>query len=55
LSNLFIKIIIGKIFCFFFIVFRGSFPRWRIDFLVRLGWKIILPLGFLYLYILLGL
>jgi NADH-ubiquinone oxidoreductase chain 1 len=27
LSNLFIKIIIGKIFCFFFIVFRGSFPR----------------------------
>lgn len=49
----FINVVLGKIICFFFIVFRGSFPRWRIDFLMNLGWKIILPIGFFFTFFLL--
>lgn len=43
-----LKIIIGNLICYLIIVFRGRYPRWRIDFLMSLGWKVILPLGFCY-------
>ena len=37
------------VFCFFvimFIVARGILPRYRYDQLMRLGWKVFLPLSF---------
>jgi NADH-quinone oxidoreductase subunit H len=30
---------------FFFIWVRGTFPRFRFDQLMRLGWKVLVPLG----------
>ena len=47
------NILLGNFLCFFFIVFRGSFPRWRIDFLMSLGWKVILPFRFFYIFLVL--
>jgi NADH-quinone oxidoreductase subunit H len=37
---------------FFFVLVRAAFPRYRYDQLMRLGWKIYLPLslGFLFFY-----
>ena len=31
--------------CFAFIWVRGSYPRYRYDQLMRLGWKVLLPLS----------
>jgi NADH-quinone oxidoreductase subunit H len=38
----FIKIVL---FLFLYIWLRGTFPRLRYDHLMRLGWKVLLPLG----------
>ena len=43
--------------CFFLFVFiwvRGTFPRYRYDHLMRLGWKVFLPLSLLWLVITAG-
>lgn len=37
------------IFCFFFILVRAAFPRFRYDQLMDIGWKIFLPLSLGYL------
>jgi len=47
------KIIIRKIIIFFFLWFRGTFPRFRYDFLMKLAWKGILPISLLVSWILL--
>ncbi len=39
---------------FFFIWVRGTFPRYRYDQLMRLGWKVFLPLSLLWLVITAG-
>lgn len=36
----------------FFILVRAAFPRYRYDQLMRLGWKVFLPLSFAYFFIL---
>jgi NADH-quinone oxidoreductase subunit H len=47
---------IGKICCimFFFFWVRATFPRYRYDQLMRLGWKVFLPLSLLWLVITAG-
>jgi NADH-quinone oxidoreductase subunit H len=43
--------------CFFVILFiwaRAAFPRYRYDQLMRLGWKIFLPLSLGYLFLVAG-
>jgi NADH-quinone oxidoreductase subunit H len=40
---------------FFFIWVRASFPRYRVDQLMRLCWKIFLPLAFAIVLFILGL
>ncbi len=47
---------IGKIVVvlFFFIWVRGTFPRYRYDQLMRLGWKVFLPLSLLWLVLTAG-
>ena len=42
------------IFCFLFILVRASFPRYRYDQLMDLGWKIFLPLSLSYLVFVTG-
>ena len=42
------------IFCFFFILVRASFPRYRYDQLMDIGWKIFLPLSLSYLVFVTG-
>ncbi len=34
------------VFMYLYIWFRGTFPRFRFDQLMRVGWKVLLPLGF---------
>jgi NADH-quinone oxidoreductase subunit H len=41
-------------FCFFFILVRASFPRYRYDQLMDLGWKVFLPLSLSYLVFVTG-
>jgi len=43
---------VAILFCFIWV--RGSFPRFRYDQLMRLGWKIFLPLSLVYLVIVAG-
>jgi NADH-quinone oxidoreductase subunit H len=47
---------IGKIFVvlFFFLWVRATFPRYRYDQLMRLGWKVFLPLSLLWLVLTAG-
>jgi NADH-quinone oxidoreductase subunit H len=40
---------------FFFIWVRASFPRYRVDQLMRLCWKIFLPLSFAFVLLILSL
>jgi NADH-quinone oxidoreductase subunit H len=40
---------------FFFIWVRASFPRYRVDHLMRLCWKIFLPLSFAFVLFVLSL
>ena len=42
------------IFCFLFILVRASFPRYRYDQLMDIGWKIFLPLSLSYLVFVTG-
>ena len=42
------------IFCFFFILVRAAFPRYRYDQLMNIGWKIFLPLSLSYLVFVTG-
>ena len=32
------------VFCFFFLWFRATFPRYRYDQIMRLGWKVFIPI-----------
>src|SRR5580692_3754531 len=40
--------------CFCFLWVRGTFPRYRYDQLMRLGWKVFLPLSLIYLVLTAG-
>ena len=42
------------IFCFLFVLVRASYPRYRYDQLMDLGWKIFLPLSLGYIILLAG-
>jgi NADH-quinone oxidoreductase subunit H len=48
--------LVGKIcvIMFFFFWVRATFPRYRYDQLMRLGWKVFLPLSLLYLVLTAG-
>jgi len=56
LKNLFLMVYLSAILSFSIIWVRGSFPSYRYDTLIRLAWKIYLPLslGFLMFYMVLG-
>jgi NADH-quinone oxidoreductase subunit H len=43
----------GLVFCFLFVLVRATFPRYRYDQLINIGWKIFLPVatGFLILVV----
>jgi len=34
-----------SVFMYLYIWYRGTFPRYRFDQLMKLGWKVMLPLG----------
>lgn len=44
----------GLIFCFLFVLVRATFPRYRYDQLMDIGWKIFLPLSTGYLLLVVG-
>ncbi len=46
-SFLYLPVFLGKVFLimFFFIWERGTFPRFRYDQIMKLGWKVLLPIG----------
>jgi len=48
-----VKILIGSIITFFFVLIRASYPRLRYDLLKILAWKFFLPLGILFLFLIL--
>ena len=50
--NFSIKIVI---FCFLFVIVRATFPRYRYDQLMNIGWKIFLPISLSYLLFICGL
>jgi len=50
-NNFFFFIILGKLFGFFFILVRGTLPRFRYDLLMNLLWKGFLPISIIYLLI----
>jgi NADH-quinone oxidoreductase subunit H len=37
------------VFCFFFLWFRATFPRYRYDQIMRLGWKVLIPVTIVWL------
>lgn len=41
------------IICFLFVFIRANLPRYRYDQLLELGWKILIPLTFMYIFIIL--
>ncbi|HEY5997640.1 MAG TPA: NADH-quinone oxidoreductase subunit H, partial [Candidatus Deferrimicrobiaceae bacterium] len=45
--------LIGKVvfFCWFFIWVRWTIPRFRYDQVMRLGWKVMLPLSLLNIFV----
>lgn len=45
-----IQLLIGLLIIKMFLVFRGTFPRFRYDFLMILAWKVILPLSLIWLW-----
>jgi NADH-quinone oxidoreductase subunit H len=51
-SNNYPSVFIIKIFimCFFFVLVRATFPRYRYDQLMRICWNIFLPLTLSYLF-----
>jgi NADH-quinone oxidoreductase subunit H len=36
---------------FFFLWFRATFPRYRYDHIMRLGWKVFIPLTVVWLFV----
>jgi NADH-quinone oxidoreductase subunit H len=52
ISPIFIFAIKITLFCFLFVLVRASYPRYRYDQLMDLGWKIFLPLSLAYLVLL---
>jgi NADH-ubiquinone oxidoreductase chain 1 len=49
-NNFIFKIIFPLIIVFLFLLFRGTFPRFRYDFLMTLAWKIILPFRLIFFF-----
>lgn len=48
----YVQIVLISFFIMFFILWcRGSFPRFRYDFLMEISWKVILPVSFLFLFV----
>ena len=41
----------SKLFLFLYLWFRATFPRYRYDQLMRLGWKIFIPLTFFWIIV----
>jgi NADH-quinone oxidoreductase subunit H len=39
------------VFAFFYLWFRAAFPRYRYDQIMRLGWKVFIPLGLFWLFV----
>ena len=42
------------VFLFFFLWFRATFPRYRYDQIMRLGWKVFIPVTIVWLFVLMG-
>lgn len=49
--NYLVYILVGVIFTFSFLWARAALPRFRYDLLMRLAWKIFLPIALFYLYL----
>ena len=45
---LFIKVFV---FAFLYLWFRAAFPRYRYDQIMRLGWKVFIPIGLTWLFV----
>jgi len=43
------------LFLFLYIWFRGTFPRYRYDQIMRLGWKVLIPVTVVWLIVVAGL
>jgi len=54
LPNALVLTLKGLIFCFLFVLVRATFPRYRYDQLMDIGWKIFLPLATGYLLFVVG-
>ena len=40
-----------KAFCFLFLWFRATFPRYRYDQIMRLGWKVLIPVTIVWIFV----
>lgn len=54
LPNALVLTLKGLVFCFLFVLVRATFPRYRYDQLMDIGWKIFLPLATGYLLFVVG-
>ena len=54
MTIIFIILLILALVLFFFLWVRATFPRYRYDQLMRLGWKVFLPLSLLWVVVTAG-